>query len=171
MSLDKNGLPLKFGIVKGEDTAPKLSIPLAATQYIPAGGCFCKTDGSGRGQVAGDGDTLIMGYIMPNETGLDVGKKYQTTSGTAGAVPFSPWIPAAAMLGCVVRLPVDSGTYVQAMQGQTCDLIIQNGKAQAASLDQSAEDVVVIVDGDLINNKWVDVILNPSKITGQAGVV
>ena len=165
----QDGSQLKYGIIKGEETAPVLTIPVGASEVIPAGGCFCKNDGSGRGETAGDGSALLEGYYFPGDAGLDVGKKYQTASSTEGGT-VAPFIPISAMLGVVVRLPNAGGTYVATMLGKTADLEVNSGM-QGVQLDASAEDTVIVVGGDLVNNAWVDVCVNPAKITGQTGVV
>lgn len=162
-----DGVMLKWGIIKGEENCPVLSIPMGASEVIPAGGCFVYDDGSSRMQVAGDGTTLLAGYVFPSE--LDAGKKYQTCSSTEGATVV-PFIPISAMLGVVVRLPVTGGTFAITMRNNTADLEVVSN-AQGVQLDASAEDTIIVVDGDLENNDWVDVMVNPDKITGLTGVV
>ena len=49
------------------------------------------------------------------------------------------------------------------MKGKTCDLSVASD-VQGADLTASGEDVVLIVDGDLVGNYWVDVRLNPLKM-------
>lgn len=169
MSLDKNGAQMKYGPVKKEEVAPQCSIPMGASEVIYAGGVFVKTDGSGRAEVAGDGSTLLDGFVFPGEVGLDVGKLYQTCSSTEGGTVV-PFLPISAMLGVVVRLPINSGTFVATMRMKTCDLSVSSSK-QGVQLDASSEDTVTIIDGDLLNNAWVDVVVNPSKITALTGVV
>jgi hypothetical protein len=110
-----------------------------------------------------------MGYVFPGEIGLDAGQKYQTASSTEGGT-VAPFIPISAMLGVVVRLKVNSGTYAATMRYNTCDLSVSSNQ-QGVQLDASAEDTVIIVDGDLVNNRWVDVIVNPDKIASLTGVV
>lgn len=163
----KTGALLKYGPIKNEDSAPKLSIPMGASEVIPAGGAFVKNDASGRAEIAGDGDTLLMGYVFATE--LDTGKAYQTCSSTEGGTVV-PFIPISAMLGVVLRLPVTGGTFAITMRGETADLEVASN-VQGVQLDASAEDVIEVVDGDVDNNEWVDVIVNPAKITGQTGVV
>jgi hypothetical protein len=162
------GDQLKYGIIKGEKSAPRLSIPVGASEVIPAGGAFVKSDGSGRAEIAGDGTTLLAGYIFPSDTGLDAGQEYETTNSTEG-VPVVPFLPISAMLGVVVRLPVTGGTYAATMLGKTADLEVVSSM-QGVQLDASAEDTVIVVGGDAVNNRWVDVMVNPDKITGLTGV-
>lgn len=163
------GDQIKYGIIKNADSAPRLTVTMGASEVIPAGGAFVKDDGSSRAEIAGDGSTLLMGFAFPGEAGLDAGQKYQTCSSTESGTVV-PFIPASAMLGVVVRLKVNSGTYAATMRYNTCDLSVSSNQ-QGVQLDASAEDTVIIVDGDLVNNRWVDVILNPSKITSLTGVV
>jgi len=161
------GDQIKYGIIKGD---PKIvSVPMGASEVIPAGGAFVKNDGSGRAEIAVDGSTLLMGYVLPGEAGLDAGQKYQTCSSTEGGTVV-PFIPIEEMIGVIVRLPVTGGTYVATMLGETCDLEVASN-AQGLQLDASAEDTVTLVGGDTVNNRWADVTVNPAKITGQTGVV
>lgn len=159
-------MDLKYGIVKNEQIAPVLSAPMGASEVIPAGGAFVKNDGSGRMEIAGDGSTLLAGYVLP--TVLDSGKKYQTCSSTEGGTVV-PFIPISAMLGVVVKLPVTGGTYAATMLGETADLEVVSN-VQGVQLDASAEDTVLIVGGDVAAN---EVYVTPyiAKITGVTGVV
>ena len=157
----------KWGIIKNEQSAPILSIPMSADEVIPAGGCFVTDDGSSRMETAEDGSTLLAGYVFPTE--LDANEKYQTCSSTEGGT-IVPFIPISAMLGVVVRLPVTGGTFAITMRNNTADLEVASN-AQGVQLDASVEDTIIVVDGDLVGNAWVDVMVNPDKITGLTGVV
>ena len=157
---------LKYGIIKNEQTALIVSAPMGASEVIPAGGAFVKNDASGRMEIAGDGTTLLAGFVLP--TALDAGKKYQTCSATEGGTVV-PFIPISAMLAVAVRLPVTGGTYAATMLGETADLEVVSN-AQGVQVDASAEDTVIIVGGDVDNNT-VDVIPNPDKIASLTGVV
>jgi hypothetical protein len=161
-------MELKYGILKNEQIASVLSIPMGASEVIPAGGCFVKSDGSGRAETAGDGSTLLAGYVFPTE--LDSGKKYQTCSATEGGTVV-PFIPISAMLGVVVRLANAGGTYAATMVLKTGDLEINSTtKEQGVQLDASSEDTVIIVGGDVAGT-YVDVTVNPDKIASLTGVV
>lgn len=70
----------------------------------------------------------------------------------------------------VYRIPVKAGTYVVAMQFKTCDLKVTSN-IQGADLTASTDDVFIIVDGDAVDNKWVDVMINPVRATALSGVV
>ena len=160
MSL-QNGAQLKYGPIKNEDSCVKVPVPMGASEVIKAkSGRFVKNDGSGRMEIAVAGSTRLEGWVELEE---------QTCSSTEGGTTGS-LMPAAGALGVVFRIPVNSGTYVATMVGKTCDLSVASS-IQGAALNLSTEDTLIIVDGDLINNAWVDVMINPSKITGHTGVV
>ena len=73
---------------------------------------------------------------------------------------------AGDIIGCdinkdgVWRIPINSGTYAEGMKGDFCDLSVNGNSIQGAVLGTSTRDSVVIVDGDLLNNNWVDVKMN-----------
>lgn len=145
----EDGVQLKYGWIRGGRNG--FVIPMGASEVIKAAsGRFVKNDGSGRGEIAGDGDTELLGHIESEEV---------TLGATEGATSkFCVNDPTA-----VFRIPVNSGTYVATMIGKTCDLSVSSS-IQGAQLDASAEDTVVIVGGDADNNNWVDVMLNPNKM-------
>lgn len=162
---------LKYGIVKNEQIAPVLWVPMGASEVIPAGGCFVKDDGSSRMEVAGDGHTLLAGYVFPTQ--LDDNQKYQTCSSTEGAT-LVPFIPISAMLGVVVRLPINTGApttvaTMRAKYNRTCDLSVSSN-VQGLQAGTSSEDTVIIVGGDEASFTWADVIVNPDKIASLTGV-
>jgi len=57
---------------------------------------------------------------------------------------------------------------MRAMYNNTCDLSVSNN-IQGVQLDASAEDTLIVVNGDEVGFAWVDVIVNPEKITGLTG--
>lgn len=81
-----------------------------------------------------------------------------------------------ALVGCdtdldgIWRVPILSGTYAEGMKGDLCDLAIDANGIQGAALDASVRDLLVVVDGDLVNNAWVDVKMNPAKWGTGIGV-
>ena len=145
---------LKYGWVRGG----KLSFPLpmGASEVINnLSGKFVKNDGSGRGEIAGDGDTELLGWVEA-EAG--------TLSATEGATSFN----CICDTNAVFRIPVNAGIYAATMLGKTCDLSVAAG-IQGAQLDASAEDTLIIVGGS-VADQTVDVKLNPAKL-GSTGVV
>lgn len=157
----REGTQLKYGPIKNEAMAVKLdNWPVGASEVIKAAsGRFVKYDASQRLEIAVDGSTLLAGW-------LEIGE--QTASATEGATKGC-LIPAA---NCpvVFRIPINAGTYIETMRGKTCDLAVTS-TIQGAKLDGSGEDVLLIVDGDLLNNLWVDVMIAPDKQASFTGVV
>ena len=76
----------------------------------------------------------------------------------------------------VYRIPIASGTFVIGMIGDSCDLdrtthTTLGANTQGALLDASDEASVLIVGGDVDNNKYVDVRLNPYPDDAVVGVL
>ena len=157
------GVQTIYGIVKGEQNAVKVPAPITASEvFRKLSGRFV-TNNAGYMEVADDGDTLLAGWM---EYGGD-------NTSVSGDVML--WLPAYLNMSVVFRIPVQAGTYVLAMLGKTTDIVraTLNGvtNVQGAKLDASGEDNLIIVGGDLVGNKYVDVCFNPSKLTGFSGVV
>jgi len=152
------GVKLKYGPIKG-NTELYISGYMGASEVIAnQSGRFVNQDGSGYLDIA-DASDEITGWVEGAA---------QTCSATDGNTVVS-LIPAAACIGIIFRIPVNSGTYDITMRGKTCDLDITSN-VQGAALGASTYDQVIIVGGDLTNNNWVDVMLNPYDI-GQTGVI
>jgi len=64
-------------------------------------------------------------------------------------------------LNGIWRVPVNSGTFAIGMVGDYCDLSVTSN-IQGAALDVSTRNHLIIVDGDAVNNNWVDVKMNPA---------
>lgn len=150
----QEGVKLKYGHIKG--AAIYLPAPMGASEVIKAAsGRFGRTDGSGRIEIAPAAETQLDGFVELAE---------QTCSATEGAT-IGSLIPACCP--CIYRIPIDTGTYVAGMRYDTCDLGVTSD-IQGADLTASTTDVIIIMDGDLVNNNWVDVMINPNKIGAQA---
>lgn len=150
-----DGEQLKYGWIRGG--LGGFVVPIGAAEVIKAAsGRFVKNDTSGRAEIAGDGHTQLLGHLECEEV-------------TVGATEGAESRFCVNDLTAVFRIPVNSGTYVADMLADTCDLSVSSS-IQGVQLDASAEDTVVIVGGDLVNNNWVDVMLNPNKMHTQ-GVV
>lgn len=156
----QEGVQLKYGVIKGEDFTVKIPVPMGASEVIKAkSGRFVKNDASGRMEIAVAGSTLLMGWVELGE---------QTCSATEGGT-IGDMIPAQNCQA-VFRIPINTGTYAATMVGKTCDLSVVSS-IQGAALGASSEDTVIIVNGDLDNNLWVDVMINPGKCDAYTGVV
>lgn len=146
---------LKYGWIGGGKTS--VEIEMGADEVIKAAsGRFVKLDANGRGEIAGDTDGALFGFVEAPE---------ETTSSTEGGTSYNCIIDTTAKF----RIPVDSGTYVIGMRGETCDLAVSDG-VQGVQLDAADEDTVIIIDGDVDDNEWVDVMLNSNEL-GSTGVV
>lgn len=164
----KTGGMLKYGPIAGANQDFRIPAPIGASEtFRLKSGRFVTNDGSGRMEVADDGDTLLAGWLDPDDGDGD-------SSATEGASKGG-FLPAPAALGVVFRIPVVAGTYAATMLGKTTDLaratVGGTTLIQGAKLDGSGEDNLIIVGGDVDNNEWVDVMINPSKLTGYTGVV
>ena len=155
------GVQTVYGVVKGEPVG--VPAPITASEvFRKASGRFV-TNNAGYMELADDGDTLLSGWM---EYGGD---------NTSASGDFGTWYPASLNQNIVFRIPIQAGTYVTAMLGKTCDLVRATlggvTNVQGAKLDASGEDNLLIVGGDLVNNKFVDVCFTTSKLTGRTGVV
>jgi hypothetical protein len=151
----QDGKQLKYGQISGGEQGYE-HILAAAQTIVAASGKFVKRTGASTDTVtiAGDGDTELLGH-------LEV-EAIATTLGTEKRKVVND-------LTAVFRIPVNSGTYEHVMKGKTCDLSVSNN-VQGAQLDASTEDTLIIVNGDEVNNLWVDVMLNPGEMAAT-GVV
>ena len=137
------GDQLKYGWIRGGKTS--IGVTDAGSQVITAASGKFVYMNAGAATLCDDGTATIWGSLE---------SQAQTT-------------PAAGEeLNCIIdltaifRIPVTGGTYAVGMIGDLCDLEITGSDIQGAQLDASAEDLVVVVGGDLTNNNWVDVMMN-----------
>lgn len=146
---------VKYGHYRGGHAS--VPVPLAASQVFKArSGQFVNLDGSGNAVVSASGVDEVFGCAEEAE---------RTSSSTAALEVVNVNVDPTA----IFRIPVGAGTYVAAMRGKTCD-IIKTSDIQGADLTASADDVLIVVDGDLVGNAWVDVMIN-QKERSQSGVV
>lgn len=147
---------IKYGHYRGGHVS--VPVKLAASQVFKQhSGRFVYLDGSGNAVIADDGANEIFGHAEESE---------RTSSSTAGIELANVVIDPTA----IFRIPVGAGTYAATMRGKTCDIIKDSNNIQGADLTAADDDVLVIVDGDLVGNAWVDVMIN-QKERCQSGVV
>lgn len=144
------GMRLKYGY----ESDGVVGVVCTAIVSKAASGHFVDLDASGKAQICTSASTYIFGSLegVGDETLVASEKRM------CRVTPQGKY-----------RIPVNSGTYAQTMLGKTCDLSVSSS-VQGAALDASARDIIKIVDGDLTNNKWVDVVCVPSTMMA-AGVV
>ena len=155
-----NKLDLKAERIRGNSVGS--SVGMGASEVINNwSGKFVKKDASGRAEIAGDGDTQLIGWVE-----IDA----KTTSSTEGADTAILYNSTED----VFRIPLayDGSTYTVNYSGavlwETCDLVVISN-VQKANLTTSAEDTIVIVGGKAAtsttsNDGYVDVKLNPNKM-------
>lgn len=142
---------LKYGWRRGG----KVSVPvymLGSDAYKHQSGKFVFIDSNGRADRSVDGSTRIFGSV-------EVGEETPAQDDR---------LNCNISLDAIYRIPVNSGTFAKGMIGDTCDISVSSD-IQGAQLDASTEDTLIIVDGDLDNNNWVEVRLNPAKIGTGSG--
>jgi len=145
------GEQLKYGHINGGTAA--VQVAMAASQVVSANsGRFVYLD-AGAATINVDGSLTIYGHLETHAHTPTVGDK----------------IKCIVDLSAIYRIPVNSGTYVVAMQGDQCDISVLT-YIQGAQLDASMENTLTVVDGDTVNNKWVDVMMTPSNWGTGAGV-
>ncbi len=145
-------MDLRFGQLRGGSVTCE-PLPIAASQTVTDQGGNFVYNNAGDATLCDDGSTAILGWAqMP-----------------AGALATGEYVNIVTDLTAVFRIAVAGGTYVDTMIGKTCDLEL-NANVQGAQLDASAEDTVMVVGGDLVNNAYVDVMINGAK-QSATGVV
>jgi len=70
----------------------------------------------------------------------------------------------------VYRVPIITGTYAVTMIGESCDLTVSSS-VQGVDLTSSTYDQVIIVGGDVTNQEYVDVVINPANEMSEDGAV
>lgn len=139
-----DGEMLKYGKINESGAgANMVPVTMAAAQAIKAKSGRFVYENAGAATLVGAAVASIFGVLNAHEHTPDVG------------VIFS----CDADLDGVWRIPIKTGTFVIGMVGDYCDLVIDT--EQGADLTVSTRNHVVIVNGDAVNNKWVDVKMNP----------
>lgn len=147
---------IKYGHYRGGDSG--VPVKIAASQVFKGrSGRFVYLDGSGNAVIADDGANEIFGHAEESE---------RTSSSTAGIEECKVIDDPSA----IFRIPVGAGTYVATMRGKSCDIIKDSNNIQGADLTANTDAVLIVVDGDLVNNAYVDVRIN-YKERAQSGVV
>lgn len=130
---------LKYGWLRGG----KLSceVAMAATQALAAqSGRFVYMN-AGAATLCADAITTVFGFL----------EAHAHTPATGA------YLNCIIDLTAVFRIPINSGTFVVGMIGDTCDISI-SGAIQGAQLDASTEDLLVIVGG--YSTVYVEVMMN-----------
>ncbi|TBR15639.1 hypothetical protein EPO66_05700 [bacterium] len=134
---------MKYGWLHGG----KVSVPvaMAATQAIAAQSGRFVFMNAGAATLNVDGSASIFGFL----------EAHAHTPATGAE------LNCIIDLTAVFRIPVNAGTYAVGMIGDYCDISVANG-IQGAQLNASTENTLIIVGGDAVDNKYVDVMMNPA---------
>jgi len=138
---------LKYGWLRGGKLS--VEVPMAATQalYAQSGRFVYMNDGAAT--LCADAITTIFGFL----------EAHAHTPATGA------YLNCIIDLTAVFRIPINSGTFVVGMIGDTCDISIDT--VQGAQLDASTEDTLVIVGG--YSTVYVDVMMNQNHWGTGAG--
>lgn len=151
------GKQLKWGPTSGLDH-PGVPVGLYQSQTISIDSArFVTIDtGSGYAKISISTSVLIFGWADIGALNSDM--TAFVSSSTAGADVANVIVGSDV----VFRIPVSSGTFAQTNIGLACDLAVASNK-QGAAVATTTRSLLIIVGGDLANNEWVDVIMNPAK--------
>ncbi len=142
----QDGVMLKYGRVNEKSAgAEVVPVTMAGSQVVKAKSGRFVFMNAGAATLNIDGSASIYGVLNTHEHTPTVGD----------------------IIGCdtdlngIWRIPINSGTFAEGMKGDYCDISISSN-IQGAQLDASVENTLIIVDGDAVNNNWVDVRMNPA---------
>lgn len=146
-----NSKQLKYGHVRGGAVAVPCQCGAAQT-FVAASGRFVYLD-AGLAKVCADGAEEVFGFA----------------DCAAGVYGIKDKVSVIVDPSAVYRVPVVNGTYALTMRGLAVDLKVVGGIQGADLVTVSDDFVFVVVDGDLVDNLWVDVMLNQNQ-RAQSGV-
>jgi len=150
----------KYGWIGGGKVS--IPIPMGASEVIKAkSGRFIKPDGSRRGEIAGDGDTRLSGFVESGD---------QTCSATEGATVLNNIIDTTAKFRIPLRYDGVTYTvnYSDSLKGTKHDLVVFSN-IQYANVTDATEMVIIVVGGKAAssisaNDGYIDCMFNPSKL-------
>jgi len=138
---------LKYGCEKGSKVADP--VPMAASQVIADQEGHFVFMNDGAATLCIDTSTTIFGWVEAHAHTPTVGD----------------YLNCIHDINAVFKIPVGAGTFVVGMIGDTCDI----DSSHKAALDTSSHDLLLIVGGDLVNNEYVLVKINPAEQGTGAG--
>lgn len=154
------GQHIRYGQIKGKQVNVG-GLVWAATQAVKnQSGKFVYVDDGALKLCDADTDP-VFGWV----------NEYERTPGEGDIVTVNiAW-------DAVYRIPIATGTFVIGMIGDSCDIdrtthTLHGTNTQGAILNVTvAEALLLIVGGDVDNNKYVDVRMNPNTLDAVAGVL
>lgn len=151
---------VRYGHIRGgEQGAPAT---LAASQAVLATSAkFVKRTGASTNTVTlinSAADSEVLGWVECEE--------FPTTDETDGTEVRKVISDPTAIFRC----PINSGSFYAYMRGKKCDIAPLSAGKQSVYIDSATYGTLIIVDGDTVDSKWVDVRINNSDVT-NVGVV
>ena len=143
------GDQLRYGWIGGGKAA--VPVRMYASERADAPGSrFVNMNATGYAEYLDDGDD--------EEIFGSAEVAYGTQSSTQASTDV---VNCIADLSAIYKVPVDTGTYAITDIGDTCDVGVTS-YVQGAYLQASNDEHLIILGGDLTNNNWVFVRLNPN---------
>lgn len=136
---------IKYGHIRGGEQG--FPITVTATQAILARSSkFIKRagTGTGTGTLIADANTDVLGHLETEELNSSDGTEVRKCINDPSAI---------------YRVPVIAGTFVVAMRGKKCDIVISSA-VQGAALNSATYGQLIVIDGDDVDSNWVDVKIN-----------
>ena len=151
---------IKYGHLRGGEQG--FPVTVAASQvFLATSAKFVKRTAAGTATVTkvtgGATDSNILGHLELQEVNSSDGTEVVKCINDDTAI---------------YRVPVIHGTYAATMKGRKCDIAISSaatGLRQGASMVSDTYGHLIIVDGDLVDNSWVDVRIN--KTYAEANII
>jgi len=150
------GEQLRYGWIAGGKVA--VPVPMLASQTLTVKSSkFVNLTTAGYAEYIDNTDDVeVFGHVE---------SPYGVGSTTSGVDVFNCIIDLSA----IFRIRIDGGTYVIGMLGDKCDIGASTANLQGADLESSSYSQLIIVGGDVANQKYVDVMINPSE-RGTTGI-
>ena len=154
--MSKYGTHIRYGQVKG----PEVNIGgyvWAASQAVKNKGGKFVFLAAGALTLNIAGSASILGWALERERTPTVGDK----------------VAVNVAHDAVYRIPLATGTtFAEGMKGDTCDLAVGTSvegdtSVQVATPAVTTNLTLVIVDGDLVNSYWVDVMMNQNPAAAK----
>lgn len=144
---------VKYGQIRGGEQG--FNVLLASGQTIYATDAKLVTIASGIATIAASSAIKLGGFIecegIPNSVNLG------TTLGTEMRKCIND--PTA-----IYRIPIVSGTYTDALLGQRVDYINSGAGSRGAALAGTSYKQLIVLKGDVDDNQWVDVRIEPTML-------
>ena len=142
------GDQLRYGWIAGGKSAVPVTM-YASEQVAAPGSKFVNMNATGYAEYLDDQDA--------EEIFGSAEVAYGTQSSTQALCDV---VNCIVDITAIYKVPVDTGTYAITDIGDTCDVGVSS-YVQGAYLQASTQEQLIILHGDLANNNWVYVRMNP----------